>query len=614
MPLADARAMYPSLAVDDADPEADRACSKRSRTGATAIRRWSASTRRTACCSTSPAARICSAARRRCARSGAPARARRALRRASRVADTVGCAWAVARYGDSAASCRRRDARQRWSPLPLAALRLDADIVDRAGAGRAQAHRRCASTGRARRSPPASAPDFVRRLDQALGREDEPITPRLPLPSYVAEQRFADPIALRSGRARHHRAARARARSRCWSGAARARGCCRRRCSAPTARCIGSSSAPARRCAIPRGCAGCSPTGLPSLGDACDPGFGLRHGAALGARDRAARSGADRPRRRRPADAELAHLIDRLGARFGLRRVITAGAAGHAYSGIRGCRRAGACGAQDASATCRRSSAGQSRAGASDPPVRAAGADRGHRRGAGRPAGAVSLAACPARGRRVEGPERIAMEWWRDERRPRADARLFPRREQAGRAGLALSRGSLRAGERAADWLRAGTCTVCSRERLFVQRRAGRSARNESREPVRLCRTGRDQQFLLPARRLASGGAGDAGSRLGLAGIGIADRNTVAGVVRAHAADGMAAAEMRSRSSPPFKVAVGARLVFADGTPDILAYPQRPRRLGPADALAVARQAARREGRLSSRLAGPAASSSRAST
>ena len=40
-------------------------CSKPSPTGATAIRRWSASIRRTVCCSTSPAARICSAARRR---------------------------------------------------------------------------------------------------------------------------------------------------------------------------------------------------------------------------------------------------------------------------------------------------------------------------------------------------------------------------------------------------------------------------------------------------------------------------------------------------------------------------------------------------------------------
>lgn len=93
---------------------------------------------------------------------------------------------------------------------------------------------------------------------------------------------------------------------------------------------------------------------------------------------------------------------------------------------------------------------------------------------------------------------------------------------------------------------------------------------------------------------------------LGHAGIGIADRNTVAGVVRAWAAlrqlreQGLPAPEkVREGGSPGeyvwienpafadlpftpeqmkamaegFKLATGARLVFADGTPDIVAYP-----------------------------------------
>jgi error-prone DNA polymerase len=51
---------------------------------------------------------------------------------------------------------------------------------------------------------------------------------------------------------------------------------------------------------------------------------------------------------------------------------------------------------------------------------------------------------------------------------------------------------------------------------------------------------------------------------LGLKGLGIADRNSVAGVVRAHAMAKVIG----------FKIAVGARLVFSDGTPDILAYPE----------------------------------------
>jgi error-prone DNA polymerase len=51
---------------------------------------------------------------------------------------------------------------------------------------------------------------------------------------------------------------------------------------------------------------------------------------------------------------------------------------------------------------------------------------------------------------------------------------------------------------------------------------------------------------------------------LDLAGLGIADRNSVAGVVRAHAA----------AKDAGLKFIAGARLAFADGTPDILAYPK----------------------------------------
>jgi error-prone DNA polymerase len=67
---------------------------------------------------------------------------------------------------------------------------------------------------------------------------------------------------------------------------------------------------------------------------------------------------------------------------------------------------------------------------------------------------------------------------------------------------------------------------------------------------------------------------------LGLAGIGIADRNTVAGVVRAHVQTkelNKKIQELNSKlriNTPELKLAVGARLVFSDGTPDILAYPQ----------------------------------------
>jgi error-prone DNA polymerase len=91
---------------------------------------------------------------------------------------------------------------------------------------------------------------------------------------------------------------------------------------------------------------------------------------------------------------------------------------------------------------------------------------------------------------------------------------------------------------------------------------------------------------------------------LGYAGLGIADRNTVAGVVRAYAAlrdlgetgtsspiklrDGSGPGEFTflERAAPDldpallaarakaFKLIVGARLAFADGTPDIVVYPE----------------------------------------
>jgi error-prone DNA polymerase len=53
---------------------------------------------------------------------------------------------------------------------------------------------------------------------------------------------------------------------------------------------------------------------------------------------------------------------------------------------------------------------------------------------------------------------------------------------------------------------------------------------------------------------------------LGLGGLGLADRNSVAGVVRAHLVK--RENEFKLRYHP------GSRLVFADGTPDILAYPR----------------------------------------
>ncbi len=68
----------------------------------------------------------------------------------------------------------------------------------------------------------------------------------------------------------------------------------------------------------------------------------------------------------------------------------------------------------------------------------------------------------------------------------------------------------------------------------------------------------------------------------GMIGIGIADRNSVAGVVRAYSALRQARdeAEEEGISLPPFRLITGARLSFADETPDIIAHPASRRGWG----------------------------------
>ena len=58
-------------------------------------------------------------------------------------------------------------------------------------------------------------------------------------------------------------------------------------------------------------------------------------------------------------------------------------------------------------------------------------------------------------------------------------------------------------------------------------------------------------------------------AELGLAGIGIADRNSLAGIVRAHTF-----ARDNVEATAGMRVVPGARLVFIDSSPDVLAYPE----------------------------------------
>src|SRR3954451_11576627 len=129
-----------------------------------------------------------------------------------------------------------------------------------------------------------------------------------------------------------------------------------------------------------------------------------------------------------------------------------------------------------------------------------------------------------------------------------ADARLFPHREQRWRAHVALPRRTLRPGDQADRSL----ALVSAR---FVCVSVAMSAYAELAVTTNfsfLHGASKVEELVLRAKEL------------GLVGLGIADRNSVAGVVRAHAMAKIIG----------FKIVVGARLVFSDGTPDILAYPE----------------------------------------
>jgi protein ImuB len=195
-PLADARAMFPAIEVHDADYDADLALLE-------AVADWC--DRYTPLVGLDPPDGLlldisgCMhlfGGERAMGRDVLARLARQGLKSRAGLADTPGCAWAVARYGKTPL-VPVGEQRAALMPLPLAALRIDRETVT----ALAQAGlMRIADVSERPRAPLAAryGVQFLRRIDQALGNEDEAIKPRLPLPAYVAERRFADPVGLES--------------------------------------------------------------------------------------------------------------------------------------------------------------------------------------------------------------------------------------------------------------------------------------------------------------------------------------------------------------------------------------------------------------------------------
>jgi len=119
-------------------------------------------------------------------------------------APTAGAAWALAHHGPQEAILTAQDdAMARLSGLPVAALRLDDDVLtvlrrlglkrlgDMSGIGRDAIMRRF----RNRRSPAANP---LVRMDQLLGRVPEPLLPVIPQQMPLVQRRLAEPIRHRS--------------------------------------------------------------------------------------------------------------------------------------------------------------------------------------------------------------------------------------------------------------------------------------------------------------------------------------------------------------------------------------------------------------------------------
>ncbi|MFS4437410.1 Y-family DNA polymerase [Paracoccaceae bacterium GXU_MW_L88] len=107
--------------------------------------------------------------------------------------DTRGAAWALAHFGEGVAEAGH--ALNALAPLPVAALRLEAEVVvalQRLGL------RTIGQLAEAARAPLARrfGPGLMMRLDQALGRHPEEISPQKEPPHYGVRMSLPEPIGL----------------------------------------------------------------------------------------------------------------------------------------------------------------------------------------------------------------------------------------------------------------------------------------------------------------------------------------------------------------------------------------------------------------------------------
>ncbi len=204
MMLADARTLCPQLKVAPSDPAGDLAFLERLAVWAQRWGPWSAMDAPDGLLVDVTAVAHLFGGEERLLKDVHARFAAQGLTARAAIAPTAGAAWALAHYGPKGAILAADDDDMaRLSGLPMASLRLDADVLlvlrrlglkrlgDLAELGRDAVQRRF----RNRRSPSANP---LVRLDQLLGRVPEPLLPVISVEAPLVQRRLMEPIRHRA--------------------------------------------------------------------------------------------------------------------------------------------------------------------------------------------------------------------------------------------------------------------------------------------------------------------------------------------------------------------------------------------------------------------------------
>lgn len=218
MMLADARALYPALETAPSDPAGDLALLEKLAVWAQRWGPWSALDPPDGLLVDVTAVAHLFGGERRLLADVNQAFAKRHLRVRAGIAPTAGAAWALAHYGPRGSIINPpqagEDMMRQLADLPSAALRLDADVItvlrrlglkrlgDLADIARGATSRKEAAARdalhrrfRGRKSPSANP---LTRLDQLLGRVPEPLLPVVPEQMPLVQRRLMEPLRHRS--------------------------------------------------------------------------------------------------------------------------------------------------------------------------------------------------------------------------------------------------------------------------------------------------------------------------------------------------------------------------------------------------------------------------------